>query len=81
VAIQPKTCGIPDYDPDWIAASAFQAFLAMTLSLLLALSGLPCDDRDAAGGVRVSGSRGMFILFSREGLDKVTPRGQPHQKP
>jgi hypothetical protein len=22
--------GIPDYDTDWIAASAFQAFLAMT---------------------------------------------------
>ena len=22
--------GIPNYDPDWIAASAFQAFLAMT---------------------------------------------------
>jgi hypothetical protein len=31
--------------------------------------------------VRVSGSRGMLILFSSEGLDKVTPRGQPHQKP
>ena len=43
----------------------FRAFLAMT--------GMP------RAGLRVSGCRGMFILFSREELDKVTLRAQPHQ--
>jgi hypothetical protein len=81
VAIQPNTLASRTTIPTGSPCRPFQAFLAMTLSLFTVLSGLPRDDRNAAGGLGVSGSRGMFILFSREGLDKVTLSAQPHQKP